>query len=57
MEKNEILSERYGLNIYDCENSYFPYYVEEWDECFTEEEIRALRRDDLDFANIIVKGE
>ena len=50
---NKEMSEKYGLTIYDAQNTQFPYFVQEWDECFTEEEIRELHREDLDFANII----
>jgi hypothetical protein len=40
MKKNLEMSEKYGLTIFDSENKQFPYFVEEWDECFTEEEIQ-----------------
>lgn len=33
------MSKKYGLHIYKSENRQFPYYVREWDECFTEQEI------------------
>ena len=33
------ISKKYGLHIYKSENPQFPYYVREWDECFTEQEI------------------
>lgn len=34
------LSSRYGLIIFRTKNPQFPYFVQEWDECFTEEEIK-----------------
>ena len=41
MTKNQELSNRYGLHIYNADqNKQFPYFVREWDECFTEEEIK-----------------
>lgn len=42
---NTKMSAEYGLTIYDSENAQFPYFVQEWDECFTEEEIRENIRD------------
>ena len=56
MKLNEEMCDRYkGLTIYDCENEQFPYFVREWDEAFTEEEIKGYYRDDMDFANIITE--
>ena len=43
--KNYQMSERYGLHIYNSDNENFPYFVREWDECFTEEEIREHVKD------------
>lgn len=54
---NKEMSDKYGLTIYDAENEQFPYFVQEWDECFTEDEIREYRREDLDFANIDTEQE
>ena len=45
MEKNEKLSKEYGLTIYNSQNKQFPYFVEEWDECFTEDEIKHHIKD------------
>lgn len=42
---NQEMSEKYGLTIYDAENKQFPYFVQEWDECFTEEEIQKYLPD------------
>lgn len=42
MKLNKELSEKYGLTIYDSENKQFPYFVQEWDECYTEEEIQII---------------
>lgn len=39
MTFNEEMSKKYGLHIYDVWNQYNPYYVEEWDGCYKEEEI------------------
>lgn len=39
MRKNDYLSEKYGLHIYNSRNPNYPYYVQEWDGCYTEEEI------------------
>lgn len=33
------MSREYRLHIFASHNEYFPYYVAEWDECFTEQEI------------------
>ena len=52
MNYNKEMSEKYGLHIYNSENEQFPYFVQEWDECFTEEEIKEHWREDMDFANI-----
>ena len=52
MNYNKEMSEKYGLHIYNSENEQFPYFVQEWDECFTEEEIKEHWREDIDFANI-----
>ena len=58
MKRNEKLCEEFkGLTIYDSENEQFPYFVEEWDECFTYEEIKEHWTEDLDFANIITDQE
>lgn len=58
MKVNKELSEKYkGLTIYDSENAQFPYYVQEWDECFTEEEIKLHWNESLDFANIDTEQE
>lgn len=37
---NKAMSEKYGLHIRDSKNPQFPFFVREWGECFTEEEIR-----------------
>ena len=42
---NPEMSAKYGLTIYDAENRQFPYFVQEWDECFTEEEIQKYLPD------------
>ena len=52
MNYNKEMSEKYGLHIYNSENEQFPYFVQEWDECFTEEEIKEHWREEMDFANI-----
>ena len=53
MKRNEKLCEEFkGLTIYDSENEQFPYFVQEWDECFTYEEIKEYWREEMDFANI-----
>ena len=53
MKRNEKLCEEFkGLTIYDSENEQFPYFVQEWDECFTYEEIKEHWREEMDFANI-----
>ena len=53
MKKNEKLCKEFpGLTIYDSENEQFPYFVEEWGECYTYEEIKEHWREDMDFANI-----
>lgn len=58
MKLNKEMSNRYkGLTIYDSKNKEFPYFVREWGECFTEDEIREHWNEDLDFANIIVEGK
>lgn len=58
MKKNEILCNEFkGLTIYDSENEQFPYFVEEWDECFTYKEIKERWREDMDFANIDTEQE
>lgn len=36
---NKEMSDKYGLHIYDAWNPYNPYYVREWDGCYTEDEI------------------
>ena len=33
------MSHKYGLHIFAAQNEQFPYYVGEWDACFTEQEI------------------
>ena len=33
------------MSIYDADNKQFPYYVEEWGECFTEKEIEEKKVD------------
>ena len=45
MKLNKELSKKYGLTIYDSENKQFPYFVQEWDECYTEEEIQMHLKD------------
>ena len=45
MHYNKELSEKYGLKIYNSENPQFPYFVGEWDECYTEEEIAQYKKD------------
>ena len=40
MKKNAEMSKKYGLHIYNAHNMQFPYFVREWDECFTEKEIQ-----------------
>lgn len=45
MKRNGELSEKYNLNIYNSFNPQFPYFVREWDECFTEEEIMENLKD------------
>ena len=58
MKRNEKLCREFkGLTIYDSENEQFPYFVEEWDECFTYEEIKEHWREDMDFANIDTEQE
>ena len=58
MKKNEKLCKEFkGLTIYDSENEQFPYYVEEWGECFTYEEIKEHWREEMDFANIDTEQE
>lgn len=52
MNYNKEMSEKYGLHIYNSENEQFPYFVQEWDECFTKEEIKEHWREEMDFANI-----
>ena len=53
MKKNEKLCKEFpGLTIFDSENEQFPYFVQEWDECFTYDEIKEHWREDMDFANI-----
>ena len=36
---NELMSEKYGLRIYDTDNMQHPYFVAEWDGCYSEDEI------------------
>lgn len=43
-----------GLTIILSENKQFPFFVKEWDECSTEEEIYRNMKDEWDFANIVV---
>ena len=45
MEYNAELSQKYGLTIFNSQNKQFPYFVEEWDECFTEDEIKMHIKD------------
>ena len=45
MKKNEKMSAKYGLTIYNSENKAYPYYVEEWDDCFTKDEIEFHLKD------------
>ena len=45
MNYNKEMSEKYGLHIYNSENEQFPYFVQEWDECFTEDEIIYNKKD------------
>lgn len=45
LKKNRKLSKKYGLHIYNSQNPQFPYWVQEWDECFTEEEIAMHCKD------------
>ena len=33
------MSHKYGLHIFASKNEQYPYYVSEWDECYTEQEI------------------
>ena len=42
---NSEMSAKYGLTIYNAENHQFPYFVQEWGECFTEEEIQQYLPD------------
>ena len=42
MKKNKKLSQEFGLRIYNSNNKQNPYYVQEWDECYTYAEIKAL---------------
>lgn len=50
-KKNREMSEKYGLSIYDAmDNKQFPYYVREWDECYTEEEIINNLKDEWSMA-------
>lgn len=44
-KKDLHMSRKYRLNIYKSNNRQNPYYVKEWDECFTEEENKYLRKD------------
>lgn len=39
LKKNKELSGKFGFDIYDSQNKYFPYYVKCCDECMTIEEI------------------
>lgn len=39
MVPNQYMSEKYGLHIFNARNPHYPYYVQEWDGCYTEEEI------------------
>lgn len=45
LRPNKRLSCKYGLHICDSPNKQNPYYVREWDECYTEKEIQALVKD------------
>ena len=45
LQYNKALSDEFGLHIYDSKNPSFPFFVEEWDECFTREEIEAVHKD------------
>ena len=55
MKKNKKLCKEFkGLTIFDSENKQFPYYVEEWDECFTYDEIKKHWIEEMDFSNINV---
>lgn len=58
LKKNKEMSKKYlGLTIYNSQNKQFPYFVEEWDECFTEEEIRGHWEDMQMISNIYINGE
>lgn len=53
MKLNKELTNQFkGLTIYNSENKQFPYFVREWDECFTYDEIKEHWQEDMDFANI-----
>lgn len=42
---NLEMSSKFHTLIYNSLNPNYPYYVEEWDECFTEEEIGKNMKD------------
>lgn len=39
------MSRKYGLHIFRSENPQFQYFVREWDECYTEDEIKEHIKD------------
>ena len=52
LKANKEMSEKYHLHIYNSKNEQFPYYVREWDECYTEEEIKFYIKDYWMIANL-----